>query len=804
MAETLAEAAQNGWLVLESGAALHLYQSTYFAVRDALRAYFMLNEEDDAAVRHRAITQRLRSHMPSVAAEAALLSLFGINTTQWEATPRAARHQQIIDSLVWLTIAESRRQPVIWAIEDLQWADAETEAFLIGLVPAIVTSPVVIMLNHRPEYRPTFAAADNCVTLQVNRLANQALQRLLDEILGADPSLQPLKQALAEHTGGNPFFVEECVRTLLESGTLSGSLGSYSWTGEISKFTPTSVQDVLSARIDMLRPEAKRLLQSAAVMGNRIDPVVLQRLTQSSDLDFRNLVSELCASGFLVRSLHFSGTGYQFVHTLSQDVAYRSLLLESRRQLHARAVDVLEAVLGGRVSDQAEVLANHALVGQQWAKAAYYYRNASRSALSQFACEVAVAQGREALNALDKLPDETSRRQAAYDIRLDLRNALFPLARHSEMLEILKEAEELAISLDDISRQARAAAHLCHCYWLSGYWPDAVAAGERALALAGPTEDLAILVWARFFKALAHYSLGEFDSSISLLRKNTDSLTGDMQVNRFGGFTLPFVVGADWLGCCLSERGEFAAALECTEAGLQLAERAGYPFDLVHGLLGVAGVHLMRGTVPTAVPLLEHALSLCDNTKVVSVRPRVLALLAFARALSCQIDDALEMGERATREAQDHGALRILCQRWFAEVLLVAGHAEEALETSGNVLETARESGQLGLLAWTLRLSGEAKAAHGEFVSAHQSLEEALALARSLCMPPLTAHCHRALGVVARAQGRLGDAEREADKAQVLYRALCMRPLPSWQQDSGHCQDANPGVDNAIRADRHP
>ena len=247
--------------------------------------------------------------------------------------------------------------------------------------------------------------------------------------------------------------------------------------------------------------------------------------------------------------------------------------------MHAKVVEILEALFGERVSEQADILANHAIAGQQWAKAAHYYRTASRNALSQFACEIAVAHGREALKALDHLPDEVGRKQAAHDIRLELRNALFPLARHTEMLVYLTEAEEYAIALDDLPRQARTAAHLCHCYWLSGDWPNAVAAGRRALAMAEPVGGVAIIVWARFFKALAHYSSGELGDAISLLRTNVATLDGDRRVSRFGGFSLPFVVGADWLGCCLSEQGEFGLALEYAEAGLHVAESAGYPFD---------------------------------------------------------------------------------------------------------------------------------------------------------------------------------------------------------------------------------
>jgi class 3 adenylate cyclase/tetratricopeptide (TPR) repeat protein len=777
-AEALAEAARDGWLVLEAGASPRFAQSNYFAVRDALQSYFMLKEGDDLHHRQRAIVQRLRCHDPSVSAEAALLSLFGISTPAWDSTPPNARRLQIIQALVWLTQAESRKQPVVWAIEDLQWADSGTEDFLAHLISAIGADRVLMLVNHRPEYRPSFASVEHCAVLPVNRLADQASRALLDEILGDDESLDPLKETLAEHTGGNPFFIEECVRALLEHGTLSGRFGEYRWTGELGRFIPTSVQDVLAARIDRLRPEEKHLLQSAAVIGYRVDALVLQRLTRLPDLVFRERITALCDSGFLNRTLQIAANAYQFVHILSHEVAYRGLLLQTRQQLHARVVDVLESELGERAIDQADVLANHALVGQQWDKAVHYFRAASRSALSQFACETAVLHCKEALNALDHLPECDSRNEAACDIRLELRNALFPLARHRDMLTYLKEANELSAALGDRPRQARVAAQLCHCYWLIGSWSDAVAAGERALALARPTDELSLHVWARFFKALAHYSLGEYDDAIHLLKRNAETLTGDLRHERLGGFTIPFVVGADWLACCLSERGEFMQAMEHAEAGLLAAQSAGYPFDRMHGLLGLAGVHLMRGTVADAEALLEQALALFSTTKVVSMRPRVLAHLGFVRAVSGRIGEALETAERATREAGNHGALRALCMRWRAEVLMIAGETEEALCTAREVLGIARETGQRGLAGWALRVVGEAQAMQGNSEAALASITEALDVARSLGMYPLVAHCHRALATLARVQGRYADAQRHTEEARNLYLELGMQGLP--------------------------
>ena len=796
VAECLSEAARNFWLVLELGAAPYLRHVPYFAIRDALRAYFLLRDDDDPAARRRAILRQLQErHAPPEHVTTALLSVLGLTDAAWEQVPQAARRKRITDALVWLTLAESRLQPVVWVIEDLQWIDAETEAFLNALIAAVADSRVLLLMNQRVDHRAGLADAEHHTVVPVSRLEGDDLEVLLDAILGSDRSLDVVKQILAASTGGNPFFVEECVRTLVHDGTLAGRPGDYRQVGALADFMPTNVQDMLAARVDRLAPGDKRLLQAAALIGYDVDPLVLQPLSGLPPRRLADRMAELCAAGFLVQTVTFSGRGYAFAHALSHDVVYRSLLQETRRDLHARVVDILEALHGERAIEHAEVLGQHAVRGCQWAKAVHYLQMAGRKALAQSACRVAVSHLEAALTALAHLPDDREAKQTGFDLRLELRNALFPLARHAEMLVWLDQAERLAEELADPSRQARTAAHLCHCYWLTGKWDEAIAAGERALTIAEAAGELPQQVWSRFFKALAHYSLGELSAAIALLQANAAVLTGDLALNRFGGFSLPAVVVGDWLGWCLAERGEFAAALTCAEAGLKVAEAAGQPFDRVHGLLGVGGVHLMQGNVVQAKSFLGDAIELCDRTQVISVRPRVAASLAYALALGGSLEDAVALGELAAKDAGDlhQGVLGTLCRHRLAEVVLLAGRHEEALQHARAVLAACGTSHQRGLEAWTLRLIGEVQAARAG-PEAGATLELALGLARDMGMQVLVAHCHRLLGVAALGRGEVDRAAQAGRLARRLYRDLGMdfwlERLPSAQESAAQVSEA--------------
>ena len=775
--ECLGSARRQGCLILHSGGPPYPTRVSYLAVRDALRSYLSLRSEDDEATRRSALIRRVREHeAPPQFAEAALLGLFGLSDASWDATPPPLRRRRIIQVLIWLTLAESRRQPVIWVVEDMQWADGETEAFLSSLMREIVDARVLVLLDHRPEYRPGELAREDSVRMDIGRLDGGALDLLLDGVLGTDPSLGPVRRLLAQRTGGNPFFVEESIRMLVEAGAIIGGRGEYRRVAMVLDLLPTNVQAILAARMDRLNAEAKRLLQAAALIGQQVNAVVLQRLVSLSAADLDRHVTELRDAGFLKHPASRDETGYAFVHALSHEVAYRGMLQDTRCALHARVVEILEAMYAEQLAEHVEVLGWHALRGRQWAKAVRYLREAGGKALRHSACEAAVAHFEQALEGLAQLPADHDRARVAYDVKLDLRNALFPLARHREMLACLTGAKALAETLADVSRQARAAAHLCHCYWLNGNWADAVATGAEALALSKRIGEVGIQVWSRFYQALAHYSQGELASAVLLLQANSALLQAELSTERFGGFSLPAVVGADWLAWCLAEQGNFSPALQHASAGLALARQAGQPFDRVHGLLGVGGVHVLQGDATQAIPLLQDAVDICDARELVSVRPRVASSLALAWALAGRCDDAISLARQAVRHSLDmrHGVLSTLCQHRNAEVLLLCGRYGDGLLQARTALELCRRTRERGLEAATMRLLGDAQAAHGAPDDALASLQAARRLANQLGMRPLEAHCRLGIARLARARGVAADEHDARIAAAASFDELGM------------------------------
>ena len=217
--------------------------------------------------------------------------------------------------------------------------------------------------------------------MRLDPLPPERADELLQALLGDDAQLHPLKRLLIERTEGNPFFLEESVRTLVETHVLVGERGAYRVAQALPTIqVPATVQAVLAARIDRLPPEEKRLLQTAAVIGTEVPFPLLQAIAELPEEALHRGLAHLQAAEFLYETRLFPDHEYTFKHALTHEVAYGSLLQERRRVLHARLVEALEALAPERVAEQVERLAHHALRGEVWDKAVTYCQQAGARA----------------------------------------------------------------------------------------------------------------------------------------------------------------------------------------------------------------------------------------------------------------------------------------------------------------------------------------------------------------------------------------------------------------------------------------
>ena len=302
---------------------------------------------------------------------------------------------------------ESQAQPLLLVFEDLHWIDSETQTLLDSLVESLPTARLLLLVNYRPEYQHGWGSKTYYSQLRLDPLPTESAEELLQNLLGNNPSLNPLKQLLITRTEGNPFFLEESVRTLVETKVLEGERGIYRLAKSVeSTQVPATVQAVLAVRIDRLPAEDKRLLQSAAVIGKDVPFVLLQAIADLSEEELRRSLARIQTGEFLYETSLFPEPEYTFKHALTHEVAYGSLLQDRRRMLHARIVEAVEKLYADRLAEHVERLAHHAFRGELREKAVHYLRQAGLKAAGMSALQDARDWFEQALDVLDAFVGE--------------------------------------------------------------------------------------------------------------------------------------------------------------------------------------------------------------------------------------------------------------------------------------------------------------------------------------------------------------------------------------------------------------
>jgi predicted ATPase/class 3 adenylate cyclase len=770
-----------GWLVLETGSVPYGKATAYLPVIDLLRTYCGIEARDDPRRSREKVLGKvlnldgaLRPTLP------ALLALLDVPTEDpaWDALDPPQRRQRTLDACKRLLLRESQVQPLLLVCEDLHWVDTETQALLDSLVESLPTARMLLLVNYRPEYEHRWGHKTYYTQLRLDPLPPESAEALLGVLLGADTGLGPLKRLLVARTEGNPFFLEESVRSLVETAVLAGERGAYRLAKPLAGTqVPATVQAVLAARIDRLPPEEKRLLQSAAVIGKDVPFVLLQTIAELREEPLRQGLANLQAAEFLYETTLFPDLEYTFKHALTHEVAYRSLLHERRRAIHGQIVVAIETLYPDRLAEHMERLGHHAFRGEEWVKAASYLPQAGAKAAGRSAHGEAVAYFEQALGALAHLPESPDTLEQAIDVRFDLRNSLYPLGEAERVYAYLQEAEALAGALKDPRRLGWVSVYVSSTAWLLGALDRAVEAGQRALHIASTLEDVALQVETTYRLGHAYWALGDYRRATTFLTQTAESLQGEQIHERFGLPGLPASTSRGWLARCLAELGEFAQGIAQGQESVRIAEAVDHPFSLTGAYGHLGFLSLYQGDVEKAIPVLQRALAVSEVGEIRLLLGFNLSTLGYAYARAGRVDEGLRLLEQGVEMvASSLLPFHPLAITWLSEAYHLAGRAEDARALASRALTLARERKGRGIEAGALRLLGEI-ATHADPCDtdeAERYYRQALALAEELSMRPLVAHCHLGLGILYQQLGRYEQAEGEIGTAAERYRAMEM------------------------------
>jgi len=636
-------------------------------------------------------------------------------------------------------------------IEDLHWLDDGSEAFLEQWVDAIAGSPSLLLVNFRPEYRAEWMQKSYYRQLPLAPLGPDAIRELLDDLLGADPTTQGLAEAIHGRTGGNPFFTEEVVQTLIESGHLEGTRGQYRLVTPIERLeVPASVQAVLAARIDRLDERDKHVLQTASVIGKEFSEPILLASAELPDEDLRASLAVLKAAEFVYEQSLYPVAEYAFKHPLTQEVALGSQLQDRRRRTHAAVARAIEEESSGKLDEAAALLAHHweeageVLLAARWLQRAAGWVGRSDPLQS-------VGYMRRVLDLTEALPESAERRELRLDACRSMlqggwRMGLSPEeaeARFTEGRELAEQSGDVdrAIALrigygatlgfagdlrryqeltreaveliDDSTSPGAAAAALSpgagYSTFLLGRLEDARGLAERGRARAegdpaAGIETLGFSVWGQSIQMIAQIDmyLGRLDDARTRLDEAIDvSRSHDLLE------ALAWALGVAAESSFFSgQRAPGTGADEARRNALDaaaVAERIGSPFSISHSLRSLGVAQMMHGEWTSAIEILERSIEIARKGSGVEREAETLAALSAALLGAGDAAGARDRATEAIACARRQGALVFgaMGQLALARALLaddgaaagdaIERHLDRAIElvekTGGRVLE---------------------------------------------------------------------------------------------------------------------
>jgi class 3 adenylate cyclase/tetratricopeptide (TPR) repeat protein len=639
-----------------------------------------------------------------------------------------ARQRSLAEVLCHLVSNPSRRKTLVLVVEDLHWVDEGSQTMLSGLIDGYGGTRTLVLVNYRPEYTPPWGEDASWREIALNPLTRADTRELLRDLAGEDPSLDGLDEPIHERTGGNPFFIEEIVRELAESGYLMGERGGYRLARPIEDAgVPVTVQAVLAARIDRLGAEAKHLLQVASVVGKEVSAEALGITAGLAEDEIEPTLRELIEAGFLYEAEIYPQRILAFRHPLTREVAYGTQLADQRAATHAAAARaIVELNPPDRHDELAALIADHLRQGGETLEAARWSARAAHWA--------GHSRPRDALRLWHDVMELTR--------ELDEDPEVAALAIYSRLLQLQyawrvgmgkEERDRLAAEVEEIASR-RADLHSLALLRVAtsvrpGLEHDATAwleAVRETVELADRTGDRHLQVAIRSAGAYAYLTAGDFDGFEAALDEMLDLVGDDRSVGADIILGSPIAWGLMGKGMVRRERAEFDAAEELFERALQIAMEDDDPETASWIRSNQGGLKAMRGDPDAGLAISRRNIELTDRLGDVFSRSLALSNLAWSELAAGDPEGALksiEESERLYREAMEGGGEMAAWRAQLrSQALREVGRVEEAIEVAEWSADTARRKGMMWSYPVAMLALARARKAAG-----HDGVGEALA-----------------------------------------------------------------------------
>ncbi len=580
----------------------------YHPVIDIVKSNFDIKEGDgDVEIR-----EKLKRGLNIIGVDEAstlpyLLELLSVKKSGVDpiALSPEARKDRILGALNRMSLKGSQIRPLVMAIEDLHWIDKSSEDVLKDLLDSITGARVFLIFTYRPEYVHTWGAKSYHSQVNLNRLSNRESLSMMSHLLSSEAIDRDLENLILEKTEGVPFYVEEFIRTLKDLKIIERRDGQYGIVKDIQKITiPSTIQDVIMARVDALPEGAKAVIQTGSVIEREFGYELIKRVTGLSEQELWSRLSILKDSELLFERGIYPDTIYIFKHALTREVVYDSILTRRREELHEHIGNAIEEIYKENIYDYYGVLAEHYIYSKNYEKGADYSKLAEKKAEKAVSLNDAAVYAKKRISCLEKLPADDDVEKKIIDARAVLGLYYTQLILPVEAKAVVDPIVELAIKRNYKRRVSQINIILgfyYHC--VDEDYLKAQEYFEKAINIGEELNDLLTLVLANLFMGACLSENGEFEKPIPYYEK---ALRINVMANTQWGIAAVKAHIVIWV---YGRLGNVELGYQTSQEALKISDKSGDIYSKGHANFALGVSYYLKGCLKEAE---EHLLKSAD------------------------------------------------------------------------------------------------------------------------------------------------------------------------------------------------
>jgi len=778
-----------GEYTLLEGGCLHYGDHTpYLPILDVLKAYFNLNEGDPEPT----VKKKLRGKIgePDETIVGALPALHEILSLEVEDEEHLRlgpqqRRERAFEAIRHLLTRESRRKPLVLALEDLHWIDKTSQEFLDDLIEWLQSARILLILLYRPEYAHPWAGKSCYSEIPVGQLPMQGSEELVEAILEGGEPAPELRGLILERAAGNPLFTEELVHSLLESGSIRREGNRYVLSGQVSEIeVPETIEGVIASRMDRLEDSLKWIVQVASVMGDKFAFGILETITGPGE-DLKGSLLDLQGLEFIYEKRPFPELEYVFKHALTREVAYKSLLRKRRKDLHGRIGHAIERTHADRLEDYYETLAYHYSSSGNTERARRYLTLSGDKAANIYAGWEALRFYREAIQALDARPETEETKREKLKLYFSMLNPLMFLNYPEGTLEILESAERLSRELGDEWSLASVYGRMGLYHALKGNLLLGIEYAEKCSSGGESVENIQAMAQVAGETCFTHFATGDFLKVAEVAGRVLDLLGehgGDKSsfFSRFNVYSQLSGLRGSALGF-LGRFGEAGAVLQKgLDKALELDDKYGIAFtEFFH-----AAVFFWQGDGENTAAHVEKAIEAGEEMGIDLWVGVARSLLGAGNLFLGRHEPARSHAETGLEIQKERGipVLLPLCYGVSAVVHSALGDLRTAGERAEEALKLAREFGTRAYEGWARMVLGSIlwKSDPAEDGVAEEQILRGISMLEELEARAWSAQGYLFLGELFARTRRTEKALENLKHAEGLYRKMGLDSRHYW------------------------